>query len=139
MCVWPADLEKALAIKSDKPVDFDKLDWEERDELMKSYVPSRFRMTSESDSAGSLRWVGHEVGQKAIWMYFEIEADAAPKTWAIENRILFECNEDQLNQHDIQIGDQRISIESTEDNAALKIASSEQTPRSRNFPAKSEW
>jgi hypothetical protein len=110
LCVWPADLEKALALDQSKPIDLDKV--ENLDELLKSYVekkflirPSQSQQSSTpqtnqepSKAATAIRWVGHERDLKAAWLYFEIEGDTQGAQWTVENRIFFELNEDQLNQ-----------------------------------------
>ena len=66
LCVWPADLEKALKGDTGKSVDLDKV--EDLDQLLETYISKKFRITraesqDESKSvknvAKSLRWVGH--------------------------------------------------------------------------------
>jgi hypothetical protein len=116
LCVWPADLEKALALDQSKPIDLDKV--ENLDELLKSYVekkflirPSQSQQSSTpqtnqepSKAATAIRWVGHERDLKAAWLYFEIEGDTQGAQWTVENRIFFELNEDQLNQLQLTAG-----------------------------------
>ena len=110
LCVWPADLEKALALENSKPIDLDKV--ENLDEMMKSYIEKKFLIRQSksqptgkpqnkqqpSKAASAIRWVGHERDLKSVWLYFEIEGNTQGAPWTIENRIFFELNDDQLNQ-----------------------------------------
>ncbi|MDB2526362.1 hypothetical protein N9X53_06720, partial [Mariniblastus sp.] len=111
LCVWPADLEKALKGDTGKSVDLDKV--ENLDQLLEAYVGKKFRITSangQADSnsekpvAPSIRWVGHERDLKKAWLYFEISGDKTIRKWKIENRVFFELNEDQLNHVDFKYG-----------------------------------
>lgn len=115
LCVWPADLEKALANDQSKIIDLDKV--ENLDEMIKSYIEKKFlirRAQSEpstgrsnqhgSNSVQAIRWVGHERDLKAAWLYFEVEGEKLGSQWTIENRVFFEMNEDQLNQIETTIG-----------------------------------
>ncbi len=110
LCVWPADLEKAIARQQAKSVDLDEVG--NADELMQQYIASRFQILRSSDGAAkegstpaepqtatpAFRWVGHEMDLKKAWLYFEIPGDEQPDQWQIENRVFFELNEDQMNQ-----------------------------------------
>jgi hypothetical protein len=106
LCVWPADLEKALAIDQQKSIDLDKV--EDLDEMMKTYLEKRFSIRKSGSLAGKsstkIRWVGHERDHKTAWLYFEVEGDKTATAWTIENRIFFELNEDQLNQLQLTVG-----------------------------------
>ena len=130
LCVWPADLEKAIARQQAKPIDLD--DVENVDELMQEYIAGRFRIrvpngSKPGDSAASvptvanldsedrttaIRWVGHEMDLKKAWLYFEVTGDRQPERWAIENRIFFELNEDQMNQVQVSSGRQLLVADS---------------------------
>ena len=111
LCVWPADLEKALKGDTGKSVNLDEV--ENLDQLLEAYVGKKFRITSangQADSnsekpvAPSIRWVGHERDLKKAWLYFEISGDKTIRKWKIENRVFFELNEDQLNHVDFKYG-----------------------------------
>ncbi len=111
LCVWPADLEKALKGDTGKSVDLDKV--EDLDQLLETYITKKFRITSsegqnesnaDKNVAKSLRWVGHERDLKKAWLYFEISGDKAVHQWKIENQVFFELNEDQLNHVDFKYG-----------------------------------
>ncbi len=114
LCVWPNDLEKALANDQSKIIDLDKID--NLDELMKSYIEKRFLIRQIQSAQGTgqdpprslplIRWVGHERNLKTAWLYFEVEGDKQGGQWTIENRVFFELNEDQLNQLQISAGKQ---------------------------------
>ena len=90
LCVWPADLEKAISKMENRSVDLDK----EADlsAICKAYVANRFRIVSDKGRGGELRWVGEQVDLKQAWLYFEITGDQNPGNWKIDNRVFFELN-----------------------------------------------
>ena len=109
LCVWPADLEKALKADTGKSIDLDEV--EDLDLLLESYVGKKFRIASgggqadaKKPAAAQIRWVGHERDLKKAWLYFEISGDPSVRQWKIENRVFFELNEDQLNHVDFKYG-----------------------------------
>ncbi len=112
LCVWPADLEKAIGIQQQTTIDLDKT--EDLDDLMKSYVSKRFLVRPSGpkidqtsvQTKPNIRWVGHERNLKKAWLYFEVECGNSNSSWTIENRVFFELNEDQLNQLELTIGKQ---------------------------------
>ena len=113
--MWPADIERTLSDQTDQVIDFDKIAEEQRDRLLEGYINQRFKISDAKGQSGKINWVGHEFDPKAVWVFFEVPADKTPLNWSIENRILFELNEAQLNQHSIKIGEKRISISATID------------------------
>ena len=114
LCVWPADLEKAIGTSSENRIDFEKLSEADRDRLASKYVASKFtvrRPQNDSSQAeadveladpAAIRWVGSEVSLKQAWLYFEIEVESSAPQWSFENRMFFELNEEQMNQIQIQ-------------------------------------
>ena len=107
LCVWPSDLEKALAAQAGKPVDLAKV--EQLDELLTSYIKRKFRVRKTAADGkptdlAAIRWVGHEKNNKEAWLYFEVVGDKKQVDWTIENRVFFELNEDQLNQIQFTLG-----------------------------------
>ena len=106
ICVWPADLEKAIARQQARSIDLDKI--EDLDALMKQYVASRFAIRESGPlnhrSRQTIRWVGHQLDLKNAWLFFEIDGSLQPDSWQIENRIFFELNEDQINQVQLSVG-----------------------------------
>lgn len=106
VCVWPADLEKAIARREARPINLDQVD--DIDELMHQYVASRFVVRSldhsRKDSKQPIRWVGHEMNLKNAWLYFEVGGDQVAGTWRIDNRLFFELNDDQINQVQLDVG-----------------------------------
>lgn len=121
MCVWPADLEKAISDSTGTPVDFDKLSEAKTDQLMKRYLTERFELIDQAGQAGALRWAGHQTGKKAIWMFFEIRGDLHPAQWSVRNRMFIEQNEDQLNQHRVKIAESSFSVATTTDKAIVEL------------------
>lgn len=115
LCVWPADLERALAQDLQRSIDLDKV--ENLDSLILAYVEKRFLIrpagTPESHAgvspdvasdATTIRWVGQEHNLKTAWLYFEVQGGKQGPQWTIENRMFFELNDDQLNHVEATVG-----------------------------------
>ena len=104
LCVWPADLERAIGQMTDSPVNLDST--ENIDQLIASYLEQKFRFRSDDDKVAPLRFVGKELDLKQGWLYFEIQTSSDEATdevpaateWTLDNRVFFELNEDQSNQ-----------------------------------------
>ena len=111
LCVWPADLEKAISKMEDRSVDLDKET--ELSAVCKAYVTSRFRIVNDAGQAGQIRWVGEQVDLKQAWLYFEVSGNQTPGNWKVDNRVFFELNSDQLNQIQVKTGDLRKTFAST--------------------------
>lgn len=121
LCVWPADLEKALAKDQQRVIDLDQV--ADLDKLIHNYVQKKFliRPVVAEDSGdansrqkksgpmqpevASIRWVGHEHDLKTAWLYFEVEGGKQGGQWTFENRLFFEFNSDQLNHVEVTVGD----------------------------------
>lgn len=106
LCVWPADLEKAIALQTGKPTDLDQVN--DINELMSKYIASRFAISKLDDSKRHVpqrvRWVGHEMTLKNAWLYFEIGGKQGPGRWRVENRMFLELNDDQINHVQLDVG-----------------------------------
>ncbi|MCH2182076.1 MAG: hypothetical protein MK108_08740 [Mariniblastus sp.] len=119
LCVWPADLEKAISRMSGRAIDLDAEPGVEA--MFEQYVARRFRLIGDSGKVRPIRWVGAQVGLKQAWLYFEVAGDKKPGRWTIENRVFFELNEDQLNQIQIRMGPVRKSLSSTVESKPLSL------------------
>lgn len=56
--------------------------------------------TAHAKAKSPIRWVGHELESRNVWLYFEVKGgDKATDVidWTLENRVFLELNEDQLN------------------------------------------
>lgn len=142
LCVWPADLEQALARHTGKSVDLDQAN--DLDATLKDYIAENFLIERaadpllQADSANNgstttesaqtanavtttapaerpdVRWVGSEISLKQAWLYFEIPGDKSAAQWTIENGIFRELNDDQINQIQLTVGAESVSIGLTE-------------------------
>lgn len=105
LCVWPSDLEKAIAAQEKKSIDLDQV--EDLDTLIEKYVKKRFVFSSTGTdkvkSSNEIRWVGHEKDLKKAWLYFEV-AGQGKNQFSIENQLFFELNEDQSNHVELKEG-----------------------------------
>ena len=135
LCVWPADLERAIANQSNSTADLNRI--VDLDAALQQYVAGRFFIRpmlsaadTTTDSAATsidaiktsrktveeIRWVGHEIDAKQAWLYFEIPGDQQVGKWRIDNRVFFELNEDQLNQVQLSCTNSVASVALTHNN-----------------------
>ena len=119
LCVWPADLEKAISRMNRDSIDLDAAT--DAEAMFEAYVARSFRMVGRSGKGSPIRWVGAQVGLKQAWLYFEVAGDKKPGEWKIENRLFFELNEDQLNQMKIRVGPNPSSVSSTVGSKPLRV------------------
>jgi hypothetical protein len=125
LCVWPADLEKAIAAQENKVVDLDSV--KELDSLLEKYVAKRFKVTSASQNAAQktvpqpIRWIGHEKNLKKAWLYFEVSGDKTTNDWTIENRVFFEMNEEQANHVQLKLGNKVENVASTHAKSSISL------------------
>ena len=119
LCVWPADLEKAISRMSGRAIDLDAEP--DVEAIYQQYVARRFRMVGPSGKVSPIRWVGAQVGLKQAWLYFVVAGDTKPGRWTIENRVFFELNKDQLNQLQIRMGPGRKLLSSTAESKPLPL------------------
>lgn len=118
ICLWPADLEKALSKQSGKPIDLDKVD--NLDSMMKTLIERDFKLcpvhevaetgTRRLDAPLKMNWVGHEKNLKKVWVYFELFGQQQTDSWTLENRIFVDLNEDQSNFVELTVGEQETSL-----------------------------
>ncbi len=79
LCVWPADLEKAIGRQRNRAVDLDHI--EDLDEILAKYLASRFSIvpakSANHPTPNEIRWVGHEIDLRQAWLYFELPGGPA--------------------------------------------------------------
>ncbi len=95
LCVWPADLEKALSQKTKTAIDLDKA--ENLDELIAEYLSEKVVFADGDGTQAKIRFVGCELDLQKGWLYFEVQTGMERDDWAYQNRIFFELNDDQIN------------------------------------------
>ncbi len=147
LCVWPADLERAIANQTKSTANLERI--VDLDAELKQYVAARFsirpklsdtNITSDAASAqsttesgsekrtGEFRWVGHEIDLKQAWLYFEIPGSQQVGQWKISNRVFFELNEEQLNQVQLSVGNSSSSVALTHSNPTHDFETAKKSP-----------
>lgn len=129
---WAADMEKQLRETTAKPVDIEKLAKRTPEKLDKSllgYVNEEFQILDGKGRQLKLKWVGHELDEREIWVYFtasskSVATEAAAVSCLVNNELLFEISEQQVNFMNIKIGKERFNLASNLDNSRLRIAPS---------------
>lgn len=95
LCIWPADLEKALARMAKKPIDLDRVD--NLDELIAKYIDANITFISGDGTQAKIRYVGCELDLQKGWLYFEVQTGQERDDWSYRNQFFFELNDDQIN------------------------------------------
>ena len=119
MCLWPADLEKALSQMTDTVVDLDTA--ENLDELIVEYLKKRIAFSNADGELAEIRFVGHEIDLKKGWLYFEVKTGKTESTWQFENRVFFELNEDQSNHINLKVNRRVTSATCTLDTPSFQL------------------
>ena len=126
LCVWPADLERALAQMTESPVDLDST--ENLDQLIANYLEQTFQFRSAQENVAPIRFVGKELDLKQGWLHFEVQTAGdntndppAANEWTLNNRVFFELNEDQSNQCNLKTKTEIISSACTHSSPAFRL------------------
>jgi hypothetical protein len=133
LCVWPADLEKAIGRQRNRAVDLDHI--EDLDEILAKYLASRFSIvpakSANHPTPNEIRWVGHEIDLRQAWLYFELPGDRQLDEWKIENRVFFELNADQVNQVQVKSGGPPESVSLSRGKLAFEFVTKRGSPKLR--------
>ncbi|MEJ7560695.1 MAG: DUF6702 family protein [Pedobacter sp.] len=103
------DLEKAIdkryktSINILKPKDKAKVN-----DFIALYVKEHLKIKANGVPL-TLRFVGYEIEEEAAWCYFESDAIAPVKQFAIQNDLLFEQHDSQINMIHAIVGAKRQS------------------------------
>lgn len=119
LCIWPADLEKALSRMEDKSLDLDQV--ENLDELISQYLNKTVQFTSADGTRAKIRFVGHEMDLQKGWLYFEVQTGKKAQAWNYRNQVFFELNDDQINHFNFKAPKQLISKACTVDQPAYDL------------------
>jgi hypothetical protein len=94
--VFTDDFELALArLGGVKVLTLDKT--KKHEALIKQYITAHFYCTDAKKQKILPQYVGKELENEVVWIYFEIPLKKSPKGWQIYNSILTELYDDQTN------------------------------------------
>jgi hypothetical protein len=123
ICLWPADLERAIAQMRDQPTNLETV--RNRDRILEDYIAQHFVVTSSNRSKHELRhnihWVGSEIDAKQAWLYFEFDGSQFGEFVTVSNSVLFEINPDQSNHVQFQSGSVRKYAMATSGNREMEF------------------
>jgi len=127
---WAADMENQLRETTAKHVDIEVLTKRSPDKLDKNlfdYVNEEFQIFDSKGRPLNLKWVGHELDEREIWVYFtasskSVASEAAARSCIINNELLFDVSEQQVNFMNIKIGKERFNLASSFDSSQKKVA-----------------
>ena len=117
--VWPIDLEEALENETRRSLDLDKT--EDIDQLIVSYLQSRFVFHQADGKPAKIDWLGKEISVKSAWLYFEIPLESSPEGIEVENRLFLEQLPDQVNLLQFKTGRKRMTLRFAADQPKQKI------------------
>lgn len=97
MCLWAADLEDQIKSKTGEPVDLAAKDAPKKfDKMVRAFVEKHFSVLQNSVPTQS-RWIGYEIENHRIWIYFEIKNCATAESWTVKHTSFHQLNENQSN------------------------------------------
>lgn len=127
LCVWPADLEKAISRQSGEPVNLDEV--EQLDRQLERFVREHFVVRdAEQNRMATIRWVGHELSLKQAWLYFEVKTSRIAQL-SLENRVFLAMNDEQLNQVNFVSGKHRSTFSFTAKTPRQRLVEIVPSPR----------
>jgi hypothetical protein len=107
--IFTDDFEKTLRATYKTKVDLlDGLQKTQMDKLVSDYVQKHLQINIDGKPT-TLKYVGYENIEEAIYCYFEIENIVAPKKLTITNDILYEYKKEQMSILHITVGGKRQS------------------------------
>ena len=105
MQVHAVDLEAALSrLRKER----DRLEDADAERAARDYTFKAFQIRSANSVAAS-EWVGWEVGDRTVWLYFEVPLSRIPDEMVLTNRMLFHVP-GQANTVVIRAGEKRGSL-----------------------------
>jgi uncharacterized protein DUF6702 len=113
------DLERAMEHRTGKPFDLEKTP--DADALVHRYIDDTFFVrTGDTDENASteahvLSWVGFELEDEFVWLYFEVAVPDGIDGVYIGNQVMFEMEPTQANTMNLRAGDFRTSYRCTTD------------------------
>ncbi|MEL7471741.1 MAG: DUF6702 family protein [Planctomycetota bacterium] len=137
MRVWPEDLERVLSARTQTNVRLD-MDAKRIDPLIDAYLTEAFLLAPEGARPGPdwrppppgdppidrIRWVGKELRDHEVWLYFEAELPAGATSvegvW-FSYRLLWEVAPDQENLLRVRDRGRRVTLRSTRADAWIEI------------------
>lgn len=106
----PIDLEDAVNLGDGKRIELEKAE-----KQVRAYVCDVIQVTTSDDQLVKPIWVGMELADAFVWVYFEIPLKDGPTGATLTNRLFFGQLEDQVNLVTIKDGKQKRSFSFTPD------------------------
>ncbi len=104
-------VEEMLTLRHARRVDLDKT--ADVDALLFAEVKRCFRVETSYGVPVELNWVGKEVGERELWLYFEASLPEGLHGVTIENTWGFTFADDQVNTLNVRQGPHRQTLEAT--------------------------
>ncbi len=101
------DIEAALKTSSKRNVDILKGIKDENGKLLSSYINRHLTIQADGRPIGPT-YLGYEIDQGAVWVYFSVKDLKKPGTIKVFNDLLYEYRKEEINMvHVIMDGDRR--------------------------------
>ena len=104
----PEDLEAVLRGAEGQPVSLGEST--DVDERIRAYLQQRFSVTRADGTRVSLEWVGKEVSDQWVWLYFEVALPHGLAGVQFRHEVLFDRFNDQVNTIHFKIDEGRRSF-----------------------------
>lgn len=117
--VNPNDLEHALRRMTGKRVVLETTP--KIGEIIQKYVSKTFKVRDTGQKHVEYKWVGHEVGIKHAWLYFEFPLPGGLEGSELENQFFFELQTNQVNTINVIDGEKTTTLHLHRNNPRGKI------------------
>ncbi len=102
--IFTDDLEKAYRAKNNKMIDFSETTYKaEADKFLTTYLHENLKI-SINNKPEALYYLGYEINEDAVWIYFQIKAVSAIKSMHVTNTILYDMIDTQSNMMQVTVG-----------------------------------
>ncbi|MCA9217891.1 MAG: acetylxylan esterase [Planctomycetales bacterium] len=101
------DLEAALSEVQPNAKRVDLAKDSDADNRIAKYLADRFTIKSPTNKTGAIAYLGKEVDDRTVWLYFEIRCEdiSSPTGCLLANRMLFGTLEGQINKAELKVGE----------------------------------
>ena len=115
------DMEKALKKQNNQAIDLlNAKDIKRGEEWLEKYIVQHLKIRTDSGPL-RLKFIGYEKEEEAIWSYFEVEHPSTPKSFIIENSLLYDVEAEQMNIVHVEVNGNKKSLKVNNPEKDLKF------------------
>ncbi|WP_417734450.1 DUF6702 family protein [Rosistilla oblonga] len=126
----PRDFQLALSKHAGKRIDLETTDRDQLQAAIMAYVKAKFVAVDGQDRPAQWHWVGMENETKYVWVYLELQPNAASRELRISHRMLHEVAPTQVNT---------LLLVGADEKQTLRFTKAQPTQTLRRDGAKAPW